>query len=295
MVVCTCGRERQLARCLRALAAQSWPADEVLLVDASFGGIDITLLPPVKNLRVLKAPAAKASQARNLGYKNASASVVAFTDDDAEPDTRWLENLLREFDDPAVGLVTGRVETPTDASGETLALLRFISDDGGERFSVDLSSADWFERCAFGALGNGPNMAFRKSVLGGWRGFSERLGPGTVFGGAEELYAYAEIAALGAKVVYTPAAVVIHPTQVSLEPLRKRAEGEPARAMAYICFLLAETRFRGLTLRYLAGALFGQKRDWKLPRQQRERSRFKLFRDRARGVLIYLGSLFPRH
>ena len=51
-----------------------------------------------------------ASGARNAGIAEASGDVVAFLDDDVAADSRWLEMLLRPFDDPHVVGTGGRLD-----------------------------------------------------------------------------------------------------------------------------------------------------------------------------------------
>lgn len=95
VVVPTCGRPDLLARCLRALEAQSLPrqAYEVIVADDS---------------RTRDGPAA----ARNRGWRRARAPIVAFTDDDTVPDRCWLQNALAYFDDASVDAVAGRIVMP---------------------------------------------------------------------------------------------------------------------------------------------------------------------------------------
>ena len=94
VVVPTCNRPELLERCIAALGRQSLPqaAYEVIVVDDS---------------RARSGPAA----ARNRGWRQARAPVVAFTDDDTEPDRDWLRNALVHFEKGA-DAVAGRVVMP---------------------------------------------------------------------------------------------------------------------------------------------------------------------------------------
>lgn len=122
VVVPTSGRVDLLDRCLDALMRQTLDGRrfEVIIVDdnprhntrqlvavwrASAGarGPDLTYLP--KDGR--PGPAA----VRNLGWRSASAPIVAFTDDDTVPSPSWLTHGLGAFTDN-VDAVCGRIEMP---------------------------------------------------------------------------------------------------------------------------------------------------------------------------------------
>lgn len=62
------------------------------------------------NLRLLFEPMPGASHGRNAGIKAAVAPLLAFTDDDATVDRRWVANIKRAFDEnPDVDYITGKV------------------------------------------------------------------------------------------------------------------------------------------------------------------------------------------
>jgi GT2 family glycosyltransferase len=123
-----------LARCLRALAAQSLPPEEyeVLVVDdgrdeatcqtvASFnrpGGPAFHYLRPDGT----RGPAG----ARNKGWRCATSPLIAFTDDDTEPAPDWLEQGRRVMT-PDIAAVGGRLvvplpDQPTDHEKNTRGL-----------------------------------------------------------------------------------------------------------------------------------------------------------------------------
>jgi GT2 family glycosyltransferase len=55
-----------------------------------------------------------AAKARNLGIQNASGEIVAFTDDDCQPDPDWLENARKYFEDNRVAGIEGDIYTDED-------------------------------------------------------------------------------------------------------------------------------------------------------------------------------------
>ena len=110
-------RPRRLAALLDALAAQTLPrADwELVIVFDDRGDEAARLLDdhPVGHggtLRAVRLPAGTgtAPRQRNVGWRAASAPLVAFTDDDCRPEPRWLERLLAAAPDDASAFVQGR-------------------------------------------------------------------------------------------------------------------------------------------------------------------------------------------
>lgn len=90
VVVPTVDRPALLDRCLTALAAQTRPADEVVVVHE--GGADLTAWADRLPLTVLVA-GRTASSKRNAGWRTAGHELVAFTDDDCAPTPGWLAAL----------------------------------------------------------------------------------------------------------------------------------------------------------------------------------------------------------
>lgn len=126
VVIPTYRRPELLVRCLDALGAQTLPptAYEVLVVDdgstedtracvSDFAGrhpaLSVRYLRPIGD----HGPAI----ARNLGWRHASAALIAFTDDDTLPDSDWLAQGLAAFRQAWHGggrpaALSGRVRVP---------------------------------------------------------------------------------------------------------------------------------------------------------------------------------------
>ena len=95
VVVPTCGRPQLLERCLRALERQTLPREafEIIVIE------DLARQGP--------------AVARNRGWRQARASLIAFTDDDTVPDEDWLRRGLDVFKwEPRTDVVCGRVIMP---------------------------------------------------------------------------------------------------------------------------------------------------------------------------------------
>ena len=147
------------------------------------------------------------SGARNSGVDAASGEIVAFLDDDAVADDRWLEELAGVFTDPAV-VGAGGVAEPRWEQGEAPAWLP-------EEFY-------WTIGCSYRGLPTGTapirnpigaTMCFRRSVLERIDGFTDGIGRvGTTPLGCEEteLSIRARRSHPGAVLMHVPAAFVKH-------------------------------------------------------------------------------------
>jgi glycosyltransferase involved in cell wall biosynthesis len=115
VIIPTYRRPESLARCLRALTAQSRRPDEILVVarredEASqqvaceYGGTAIRLV-------MLDVPSGRPGvvTALNAGVHASLGEIVCLTDDDAEPHSDWISRIIVAFeDDDCVGAVGGR-------------------------------------------------------------------------------------------------------------------------------------------------------------------------------------------
>lgn len=119
VVMPTRDRRRALKRCLDALATQTHPSFEVVVIDDCSSDGTTTLLqqfsdkhPNVRIRWMRNDTNTGTNRSRNRGIRDTGAELVAFIDSDcvAEPD--WLERLTRPFSDPRLAAVTGSVETP---------------------------------------------------------------------------------------------------------------------------------------------------------------------------------------
>jgi hypothetical protein len=114
----------------------------------------------------------------------------------------------------------------------------------------------------FGGIGNGGNMAFRRSVFDVRPVFDERLGKGVLANG-DEHRAFGRLIADGYRAVYTPHAVVRHPNPQTAEAVRAEYLRSLADLSGYAMFLFLSTRFRWKVARYVLQAALGTKRTWR--------------------------------
>ena len=108
-VVIACpGPSWMLDECLAALEAQTYGNFEVIVlpdedIEGFTGSGRVTVIPTGK---------VRPAEKRNVGIRAAKGTVTAFIDDDAYPDSRWLENAVKYFSESSIGGVGGPGVTP---------------------------------------------------------------------------------------------------------------------------------------------------------------------------------------
>jgi cellulose synthase/poly-beta-1,6-N-acetylglucosamine synthase-like glycosyltransferase len=239
---------------------------EVLVVDNTPGEEATREIALSGGARYVVEPVPGLSRARNRGARESTGEIVAYLDDDAVPEGNWLGALLPEFLDPLVGAVAGRILAFKHGAAFDKSAADAVTFGGSQRLVFDRSSPGWVERANFGGVGEGPNLAIRRSLFGRWSGFDERLGRGTKFGviGMEEHYALFSLIDQGHRVVYTPAARVRHPFPQTETELRARHLRQLTAASFHLALLLVEEpRYRRRAVRYALEALRATSRPWR--------------------------------
>ena len=237
VVVCSHNGATTLPATLASLRHQSLLAEryEVIVVDdgSHDGTGDIARGAGAGVLRL--SPNRGLAGARNAGVSVSRGEIVAFTDDNCEVDRDWLVALLRDFEDPDVDSVGGRV-MPGGPDGFALRYLTARNPLGAQLMGSRGPGArlrDYLRATVHGEpalragdplfLAVGANMAFRRKRIRQWRGFDEA----SALGGDEDLYRRAHLNPGGARIVYEPAASVVRRFAPSLRDTlrRSRASG----------------------------------------------------------------------
>jgi glycosyltransferase involved in cell wall biosynthesis len=249
LVMCTRNRAETLARALAAVAQMRVPLGanfEFILVDngstdatpATFERAAATFAFPAK---YVFEPAPGVGNALNRGYRESKGAIVAFTDDDCYPAEDFLETALRAFDDPRVGVVTGRIllHDPDDAP------LTINESRAVERYQAG--------RYVRPGQFTGANLSFRRAALDGIGGFDPLFGPGSYIGSGADCDAASRVCLEGWDGRYDPAILVRH------HHGRKEADSAALQRRyaigsgAYHMKLLLEHKQGWHFVRYLAG------------------------------------------
>jgi glycosyltransferase involved in cell wall biosynthesis len=162
VVVATHNRAHLLPRLIRALEAQEGiDGAEVVIVDDASSDDTVTVLDRLARDTTLNVTPVHLEQgrgpggARNAGWRRASGDLVAFTDDDCEPQSGWLAGLLDGFSN--ADIVQGRTRPAPDQQDAHGAFGRTISVP---------RQTGYYQTC---------NIAYRRSVLESVGGFDEAL------------------------------------------------------------------------------------------------------------------------
>jgi O-antigen biosynthesis protein len=259
VVISTRNRPALLRRCLEGISTQVPPPLEMVVIDNSPGDQATRVVALQAEALYIAEPITGVSRARNRGLQSARGDIVALIDDDAVPEPGWLAALAAEFRDDRVAAVSGRILSLSVTDDH-----RDVLFGGPELVAIDRASPDWFGRTGFGGIGQGSNLAVRRALLDTWKGFDERLGAGTRVGGMEEHHAFFSLVDAGHRVVYTPAATVLHPPPASAAELAHRYVSDLTAAGFFVALLIAEQpHHRRRAARYALEALRGTPRRWR--------------------------------
>jgi len=258
VAVATVDRPDSLERCLDALlAAPTLPA-EIVVVDQG-GGAETAAVVGSRSredVRVAHVVADRRGLAasRNAAAAEATAPVIAVTDDDCVPDAGWVEVIAGAFAEPgAPDAVTGRV-LPLGAEAPGLHAVSTRASETRREFAGRAIPWD---------VGTGANLAVRKEWLERVGGYDERLGAGTPGRAGEDMDMLYRLLRAGARIRYEPDAVVRHERQPSA---RRRASrfgyGVGIGAFCGLCLRRRDSyalailgRWLAMRARVLAGGL----------------------------------------
>lgn len=224
LVICTRDRPRELAMCLRSLAALDPGPDEVIVVDNNpADSATRKVVEAQANVRYVPESTPGLSHARNAGVQAARFDIVAFTDDDVEVHSSWLLGLKSAFCDPKMGFATGLV-LPAELHDE--AAFAFQFDNGWltcgfapKTFTPSFLQRPVIQAAPFWEIGAGANMAIRRAAFDTVGLFDTRLGAGAS-GCSEDSEMWGRLLEAGWLGRYQPAAVVIHHHRNDVSGLR---------------------------------------------------------------------------
>ncbi|MEX1238228.1 MAG: glycosyltransferase [Cyclobacteriaceae bacterium] len=224
VVICTRNRAHYLRNCLESLRGQRSKPAEIIVVDNASLDDETRKVTEEFQVRYVREDIRGLDVARNTGARAARSSIVAYTDDDTQPDTYWVYRVSETFRDPAIAAMTGLVIA---ASLETEAEVIFEKFWPFNRGYVSRIFDNRFFHASLPSgppvweIGAGANMAFRKDIFEEVGYFDERLDVGAAgCSGDSELWY--RMLACRFTIRYNPLAVVYHRHRDSIRGLRKQ-------------------------------------------------------------------------
>jgi glycosyltransferase involved in cell wall biosynthesis len=246
VVVCTRDRPEQIKKCLNRLAGQQYPLFEVVVVDNApasdaLRGVVEGHAGGRAEFRYCVEPLPGLSWARNAGIAAARSDIIAFLDDDDEPDEHWLAQIADGF---ARGMRVGSVSGIVLPARLENAVETLFEEVGGhskgrgfvrETFSKSGPQSPLYPLPPFGV---GANMAFRRAALDRIGGFDVALGAGTPTAGGEDTLALTLVMLEGYEIAYEPAALMWHHHRQDMASLNRQLHGYSIGLTAFYAALL---------------------------------------------------------
>jgi hypothetical protein len=206
VVISTRNRADQLAVAMSSILADL-PADcEIVVVDQSDDSRTWDVVQRLsrgsQSVSYCISDRRGLSAARNDGSRVATGELLLFTDDDCEVELGWCEAWVRECrGEPRAGIGFGRVTHPP------------FDPQTGHIPSFDIQAqlpVGGVEVFWSSSVGMGANMAVRRDLWELVGGFDEGLGPGSTYGGADELDLAYRIARAGRFILRAVTPTVTH-------------------------------------------------------------------------------------
>jgi len=178
VVVCTYNRSEILKYCLDSLAKQSIEKSlfEVIVVDNNSTDNTKEVVQEYcrnnNNFRYVLEEEQGHSQARNRGWKEAEGEFVAYIDDDAYANEKWIESIIKCFLETNADIVGGKI-SPYYLENEKM-LPEWIKNFHGHGSWGEKRRKIEYPENKFGFSAG--NVAFRKAVFEEVGGFSTEFG-----------------------------------------------------------------------------------------------------------------------
>ena len=171
VIVCTHNGGERIVSCLQALRHLEYPSYEVIVVDDGSTDDTVELVRTFGDVRLVESDHYGLGAARNRGAREAQGEIIAYTDDDCQPDIHWLLWLAYTFESGAWDACGGpnlppRPKVSHDGGASMVDEVVVASAPGAP--SHVLLSDDEAEHLP------GCNLAVRKKVLDAIGGFNER-------------------------------------------------------------------------------------------------------------------------
>lgn len=203
VIVPTYNREAVLCQTLTYLFEQDYPHYEILVVDQTrehHADTNRFLEENKYKLRYVKLTKPSLTKARNVGVAHARGEIVLFLDDDIVPINDLISRHVQHFQDQEIGAVAGQV-VPPDGTKSNTSHVGIIEER-------TLPVGNFNSTVATDVLhAPGGNASVRRDAAID-AGLFERAFGGTAI--REETDFYLRISTLGYRIIFEPAASILH-------------------------------------------------------------------------------------
>lgn len=234
IIINTYNRAHTIERTLSSLQNLRHERYEVIVVNGpSTDGTEEILEKYKDMIRIGNCAEANLSKSRNVGLQMARGDIVCYIDDDAVPESNWLNQLEIGYSDDSVAAVGGYIRDHTGYTYQSRALLcdRFGVGSDYQTLEEAQDAINVNNELYYSLTGT--NCSFRKSALINIGGFDEEF---AYF--LDETDVVIRLVDSGYRVVYVPSAEIHHKYAEShLRGANKVPKSIylPARSKAYFC------------------------------------------------------------
>jgi len=237
VAICTRNRSESIGATLASLMRQTYQDYEILVVDnaPSDDATRRIVQANYPDVRYILEPHPGLDRARNRAIHEARGELLAYIDDDAIADPRWLESIVAAFDRPDVMCITGFVAPARLDTAAQELFERFGYSKGFYRLDFNLHAPPPEPLFPYkGYHGTGCNSAFRRSVFKSIGLFDPRLDMGTPVPGGGDHDMFTRIIRAGHTLRYEPSAVVYHDHIADLSVLPRKLGQYHQAFVAYL-------------------------------------------------------------
>jgi peptidoglycan/LPS O-acetylase OafA/YrhL/glycosyltransferase involved in cell wall biosynthesis len=206
VVICTRNRPDLIGNAVSSVLANTHPDFDVAVVDQSTDArtaeIVRSLAAEHSNLRYLHTHKAGLSRAYNIGIRETTGNIIAFTDDDCVAPSNWLSTIAAAFEaETSADLLYGQVLLPSALAdnADDVPTLAIVSPWTQNRTNTP-----------FRIYGMGANFAARRTLFDRIGGFDEVLGGGGPLKSSQDFDLQYRAYVAGMTTAYRPEVKVDH-------------------------------------------------------------------------------------
>lgn len=230
-IVCTHNRSELLGRTLQGLAEQDFPSSDYEIIVVDNLSVDktrdvalefIVRYKEKMKIRYVVEEKIGLSHARNRGIEESCGEIIAFIDDDARAEKKWLSALRKVYEDKRDAMcVGGKVILEWSSPRPSW----WSSEMDPHLSAVDYGDA--LKRLSYPEYPYGTNISFTRSAVKGAGMFNPELGRiGKKLLAGEEIDLCLNIEKMGGVIYYCPDMVVYHlaqPERINKRVIHRRA------------------------------------------------------------------------